>query len=114
MFNQSQRQKRKVRRKLINDEIEPTTYKKWSTKLSAEKGSLEVGIHNLSKVSNHLFNKLEHALSILTNLKTIYFSKSTTEASSFKEGVQRCPCLRWRTTSNIFTSCSTTAQLFGY
>jgi site-specific DNA recombinase len=60
--------------KMINNEIETITYKKWFTKLSAEKGSLEIEIAGLSKTNTSLFEKLDKALPLLTNLKTLYNS----------------------------------------
>jgi site-specific DNA recombinase len=55
--------------KMINNEIETITYKKWFTKLSAEKGSLEIEIASLSKPNTNLFEKLDKALPLLTDLK---------------------------------------------
>lgn len=64
----------RLEERLIKDEIEPITYKKWFAKLSAEKGSLEVEIANLSKNRTNLFEKLQQAIPILTNLKNLYLS----------------------------------------
>ena len=60
--------------KMINDEIKPITYKKWFAKLSAEKGSIEIEMNRLSKITSQLFDKLEQNLPILTNLKNLYCS----------------------------------------
>ncbi len=48
--------------KMINDEIEVITYRKWYTKLSAEKGSLEIEIPNLSKANTDMFEKLDKTI----------------------------------------------------
>jgi hypothetical protein len=41
----------RLEERLIKDEIETITYKKWFAKLSAEKGALETAINNLSKTN---------------------------------------------------------------
>ena len=63
LLQQSQEQKlkevktkiEKLEERLINDEIETITYKKWFTKLSAEKSSLEVAISNISKSRSTIY-----------------------------------------------------------
>jgi site-specific DNA recombinase len=64
----------KLEERLINDEIETITYKKWMTKLSAEKGSLQLEIETLQKNLSHPFQRLEQAIPVLTNLKALYSS----------------------------------------
>jgi hypothetical protein len=51
----------KLEQRLINDEIEPITYKKWFAKLSTEKSGLEIEIETLSILSNldHLLNSAQ-------------------------------------------------------
>ena len=40
----------KLEEKLINDQMEPVTYKKWTVKLAAEKGSLEMEMEAMKMV----------------------------------------------------------------
>jgi site-specific DNA recombinase len=66
----------KLEERLINDEIEPITYKKWFAKLSAEKGVLETAIGNLAKSHANIFEKLQQAIPVLTNLSNLYLKIS--------------------------------------
>jgi site-specific DNA recombinase len=62
----------KLEERLINDDIDPSTYKKWRTKLQAEKGNLEIEIYHLSDKNRNLFERLSAAIPALTNLKNLY------------------------------------------
>jgi hypothetical protein len=55
----------RLEERLIKDEIETITYKKWFTKLSAEKGVLETAISNLAKSHTNIFEKLQQAIPAL-------------------------------------------------
>jgi site-specific DNA recombinase len=84
MLKQSQEQKLKeletkidrLEERLVNDEIETSTYKKWFAKLSAEKGALETAISTLGKAHTNLLEKLQQAIPILTNLRNLYLKIS--------------------------------------
>ena len=58
----------KLEQRLINDEIEPITHKKWFAKLSTEKSGLEIEIETLSKKKSAIFVKLDQVVPILSNL----------------------------------------------
>jgi hypothetical protein len=62
----------KLEERLINDDIDPSMYKKWRTKLQAEKENLETEIHRLSDKNRNLFERLSAAIPALTNLKKLY------------------------------------------
>jgi site-specific DNA recombinase len=64
----------KLEDRLINDEIDSATYKKWRTKLGADKGNLELEISNLSNVNHNYFERLDAAIPLLINLKNLYHS----------------------------------------
>ena len=58
--------------KIVNDEIEPKTYKVWYAKLNAQKGVLENEIIALGKGTKSIFDDLDEAIPLLTNLKNLY------------------------------------------
>lgn len=62
----------RLEERLINDEIELTTYHKWRTKLSAEKSSLEMEIQKYAQQRTGMGERLERALPALTDLKNLY------------------------------------------
>ena len=62
--------------KIINDEIEAKTYKVWFAKLSAQKAVLENEIVALRKGKKTVFDNLEEAIPLMTNLKNLYHGVS--------------------------------------
>jgi hypothetical protein len=62
--------------KMINDEIEAKTYKVWYAKLNAQKGVLENEIVALKKGKETIFDNLEEAKPLLTNMKNLYHEVS--------------------------------------
>jgi hypothetical protein len=62
--------------KIINDEIEAKTYKAWYAKLSAQKGALENEIVELRKGKKTVFDNLDEAIPLMTNLKNLYHGVS--------------------------------------
>jgi hypothetical protein len=58
--------------KIVNDEIEPKTYKVWYAKLNAQKGVLENEIIAFGKGTKSIFDDLDEAIPLLTNLKNLY------------------------------------------
>jgi site-specific DNA recombinase len=58
--------------KMINDEIEASTYKVWFRKLSAQRAVLENEIASLKKSKKSIFDELDEAIPLLTNLKSLY------------------------------------------
>ena len=72
---------------MVNNEIETITYKKWFTKLSAEKGSLEIEIAGLSKTNTSLCEKLDKVLPLLTDLRTLYNSVKLSDKQSLLKRV---------------------------
>jgi len=66
----------KLEEKMINDQIEAQTYKVWFSKLSGQKSALERGIAELKNENRNVFQQLDDALPILTNLKTLYNATS--------------------------------------
>ncbi len=66
----------KLEEKMINDQIDASTYKVWFSKLSAQRGALENEIIGLKKADKHVFDRLEEAIPLLTNLKHLYIACS--------------------------------------
>jgi site-specific DNA recombinase len=66
----------KTEEKMIKDEIEVGTYKVWYAKLNSQKGALETEIVSLKKTDRHVFERLEEAIPVLTNLKHLYIACS--------------------------------------
>jgi site-specific DNA recombinase len=62
--------------KMINDEIEPSTYKGWFTKLNSQKAVLENEIIELKKNNKNIFDRIDEAIPVLTNLRNLYVSIS--------------------------------------
>jgi len=62
--------------KMINDEIEASTYKVWFAKLSAQKAVLENEIIALRKGKKTVFDSLDEAIPLMTNLKNLYHGVS--------------------------------------
>ena len=62
--------------KIINDEIEASTYKVWFAKLSAQKAVLENEIIALRKSKKTVFDSLDEAIPLMTNLKNLYHGVS--------------------------------------
>jgi site-specific DNA recombinase len=62
--------------KMINDEIEASTYKVWFTKLNSQKAVLENEIIELKKNNKNIFDRLDEAIPVLTNLRNLYVSIS--------------------------------------
>lgn len=58
--------------KMINDEIEASTYKVWFRKLNAQRAVLENEISSLKKSKKSIFDELDEAIPLLTNLKSLY------------------------------------------
>jgi len=61
---------------MINDEIEPATYKVWYSKLNSQKAVIENELIELRKNNKNIFDRLEEVIPILTNLKHLYISIS--------------------------------------
>jgi hypothetical protein len=61
---------------MINDEIEPSTYKVWFTKLNSQKAVLENEIIELKKNNKNIFDQLDEVIPVLTNLRDVYVSIS--------------------------------------
>jgi site-specific DNA recombinase len=66
----------KLEEKMISDQIDASTYKVWFSKLSAQRGALENEIIGLKKADKHVFDRLEEAIPLLTNLKHLYIACS--------------------------------------
>ena len=66
----------KLEEKMINDEIEPKTYKVWFSKLNSQKAALENEILGLKINNKNIFDRLDEAIPVLTNLKNLYVSLS--------------------------------------
>jgi len=62
--------------KMINDEIEASTYKVWFAKLNAQKAVLENEIIALRKGKKTVFDSLDEAIPLMTNLKNLYHGVS--------------------------------------
>jgi site-specific DNA recombinase len=77
----------RLEERMINDEIEMVTYKKWFIKLSAEKGVLETAINNLGKAQTNLLEKLQQAIPVLTNLRNLYLKISLAGKQAFLKKV---------------------------
>ncbi|HVM86858.1 MAG TPA: recombinase family protein [Puia sp.] len=60
--------------KLINDQIESSTYKKWFAKLSSEKGSLELEVSKMTIRKTNLIDKIKQVVPRLSDLKKLYHS----------------------------------------
>jgi len=64
----------KLEGKMINDEIEASTYKVWFSKLNGQKAVVENEIISLKMDNKSKFDRLEEAIPLLTNLKHLYIS----------------------------------------
>jgi site-specific DNA recombinase len=62
--------------KMINDQIEASTYKTWFERLNAERGALENDIIRLKKDKQTMFDRLDEAIPILSNLRNLFISTS--------------------------------------
>ncbi len=62
----------KLEEKMINDQIEASTYKVWFAKLNSQKGALEREIMDLKKDNKNIFERLDEAIPVLSNLKNLY------------------------------------------
>ncbi|HEY8968165.1 MAG TPA: recombinase zinc beta ribbon domain-containing protein, partial [Puia sp.] len=66
----------KLEEKMINDLIEPATYRVWFAKLSREKAVLESQLMQLQKADKSVMARLDEAIPLLTNLRNLYISCS--------------------------------------
>jgi site-specific DNA recombinase len=62
----------RLEEKIVNDLIEPKTYKVWYARLNGEKSVLENDISALKKRTKPVFDDLEQVIPHLTNLKGLY------------------------------------------
>jgi site-specific DNA recombinase len=62
----------KLEEKMINDEVEPITYKKWFAKLNGEKGSLEREVTELKQKKKNIFDRFDEVIPDMCNLGRLY------------------------------------------
>ena len=60
--------------KLINNQVEFVTYKKWFSKLNGERGNLDREIVELKKDKQNIFDRLEEAVPEMCNLNKLYLA----------------------------------------
>jgi len=73
-FNSVAEKIEKLEEKMLNDVIDPSTYKTWFARLSAERGALENEIIALKRDKQTVFNRLEEGIRLLCNLRNLYIS----------------------------------------
>jgi site-specific DNA recombinase len=73
-FNQVSEKIQGLERKMVNDEIEASTYKVWFARLNAEQGALENDIIRLKKDKQTIFDRLDEAIPYLCNLRNLYLT----------------------------------------
>ncbi|HET6253002.1 MAG TPA: recombinase family protein [Puia sp.] len=73
-FNEVSLKIENLERKMINDEIEASTYKVWFSRLNAEKGAIENEIMRVKKDKQAIFDRLDEAIPMLCNLRNLYLS----------------------------------------
>lgn len=62
----------RLEEKVVNDVIEPKTYKVWYARLNGEKSALEREIAALKTRTKTVFEDLDQAIPLLTNLRGLY------------------------------------------
>lgn len=62
----------KLEEKMINGQIETSTYEVWLAKLNGRKGALERKIMDLKEDNKNIFERLDEAIPILSILKNLY------------------------------------------
>jgi len=60
--------------KMVNDQIEASTYKTWFARLNAERDALENDIIRLKKDKQTMFDRLDEAISMFCDLRNLYIS----------------------------------------
>jgi site-specific DNA recombinase len=60
--------------KMVNDQIEASTYKLWFSRLNAERSSVQMEIDRLKKDKNEVLGRLNEAIPLLCNLRDLYIS----------------------------------------
>ena len=73
-FNSVAAKIEKLEEKMLNDLIDPSTYKTWFARLSAERGALENEIIALKRDKQTVFNRLVEGIPLLCNLRNLYIS----------------------------------------
>lgn len=81
-----------VKEKMVNDEIENATYKKWFKKFSVQKSIIEAEIMELNKPKDDNLSRAVHLIPALLDVKAIFnkatiFQKHSILREGFKGGL---------------------------
>src|SRR3546814_7819216 len=78
---------RELEEKMMNDEIETVTYKKWFSKYSEQKAHLHRVLNQIRNNNQNHWNRLSKKLDMLTNLNILYDALNIRQKTMLLNGV---------------------------
>ncbi|HEY9562079.1 MAG TPA: hypothetical protein VIR29_14960 [Anseongella sp.] len=78
---------RELEEKMMNDEIETVTYKKWFSKYSEQKAHLQRALNQIRNNNQNHWNRLSKKLDLLTNLNILYDALNIRQKHMLLNGV---------------------------